>query len=99
MRRTLVGSRVVFSLRSPHPMWVPRAITPPVLIAHGGAGARAVAADRPGRRRALLEAVTRGAAILREGGSALDAVIAAVAVLEDDPLFNAGYGSVLTVDG
>jgi beta-aspartyl-peptidase (threonine type) len=80
-------------------MGMPRATTPPVLIAHGGAGARAVVADRPGRRRALLEAVNRGAAILREGGSALDAVTAAVVVLEDDPLFNAGYGSVLTVDG
>jgi beta-aspartyl-peptidase (threonine type) len=74
-------------------------VVPPVLIAHGGAGARAAVADSPGRRRALIEAVTRGAAILREGGSALDAVIAAVVVLEDDPLFNAGYGSVLTVDG
>jgi L-asparaginase / beta-aspartyl-peptidase len=71
----------------------------PVLIAHGGAGARAAALYRPGRRRALLEAVTHGATILRNGGTALDAVIASVVVLEDDPLFNAGYGSVLTVDG
>jgi beta-aspartyl-peptidase (threonine type) len=47
----------------------------------------------------LLEAVKRGAAILRDGGGALDAVIAAVAVLEDDPLFNAGYGAVLAADG
>jgi L-asparaginase / beta-aspartyl-peptidase len=88
----------VFSRQSSHPVEMPRAI-PPVLIAHGGAGSLAAPADRPGRRRALLDAVTSGATILRQGGSALDAVIAAVVVLEDDPLFNAGYGSVLTVDG
>src|SRR6266851_6755742 len=40
-----------------------------------------------------------GARILRDGGSALDAVAATVKMLEDDPLFNAGYGSVLTLDG
>jgi beta-aspartyl-peptidase (threonine type) len=47
----------------------------------------------------LLAAIERGSAILREGGSAIDAVTATVAVLEDHPLFNAGYGSVLTLDG
>lgn len=41
----------------------------------------------------------RGADILRGGGSALDAVVATVVALEDDPLFNAGYGSVLTTTG
>jgi L-asparaginase / beta-aspartyl-peptidase len=51
------------------------------------------------RRQGLLEAIRRGADILRQGGHALDAVIAAVMVLEDDPLFNAGYGSVLSVNG
>jgi len=56
-------------------------------------------ADRPGRRRGLLNAVALGTRILNEGGSALDAVLATVIALEDDPLFNAGYGSVLTVDG
>ncbi|HEX4211512.1 MAG TPA: isoaspartyl peptidase/L-asparaginase, partial [Candidatus Binataceae bacterium] len=78
---------------------MPRGAIAPVLIAHGGAGARAAPADRFGRRRGLLAAVHCGATILREGGSALDAVIASVVALEDDPLFNAGYGSVLTVYG
>jgi L-asparaginase / beta-aspartyl-peptidase len=71
----------------------------PALIAHGGAGGLAQAAERPARRRGLLAAVERGAGILREGGSALDAVIATVSALEDDGLFNAGYGSVLTTAG
>jgi beta-aspartyl-peptidase (threonine type) len=69
------------------------------LIAHGGAGGRAPTSERATRRRALLAAVDSGARILRDGGSALDAVAATVKMLEDDPLFNAGYGSVLTLDG
>lgn len=71
----------------------------PALIAHGGAGGRAPAAELPGRRRGLLAAVAAGARILKDGGDALDAVVASVVVLEDDPLFNAGYGSYLTVEG
>jgi beta-aspartyl-peptidase (threonine type) len=44
-------------------------------------------------------AVEAGHAVLAEGGSALDAVEAAVVVLEDDPVFNAGRGAALTADG
>lgn len=47
----------------------------------------------------MLEAVRRGADILRDGGSALDAVAATIIALEDHPLFNAGTGSLLTNDG
>ncbi len=71
----------------------------PALIAHGGAGGRAPAAERVARRRGMLAAVARGAAILRGGGSALDAVVATIVALEDDALFNAGYGSLLTTAG
>lgn len=70
---------------------------------HGGAGTitRAVmtAEKEAAYREALAEALATGHRILATGGSALDAVQAAVASLEDCPLFNAGRGSVFTHDG
>lgn len=71
----------------------------PALIAHGGAGGRAPESDQPRRRRALLKAAQAGGAILREGGDALSAAVEAVRILEDDPHFNAGFGSCLTKAG
>jgi beta-aspartyl-peptidase (threonine type) len=68
------------------------------IIVHGGAGASEV--GRHDRLRiGVRAAAAAGDAILAAGGSALDAVVAAVRVLEDDPEFNAGHGSVLTRDG
>jgi L-asparaginase / beta-aspartyl-peptidase len=78
---------------------VPKTVIKPALIAHGGAGGRAPVSERLERRRGLVTAVERGSAILRDGGNAIDAVITTVALLEDDGLFNAGYGSVLTLEG
>jgi len=78
---------------------VPKKVIRAALIAHGGAGRRVPVSERQARQRGLIVAVERGAAILREGGSALDAVTATVAVLEGDGLFNAGYGATLTIDG
>jgi len=69
------------------------------LIVHGGAGSHGPAEERAPRKRAIMNAVKAGAAILRDGGSALDTVIASVMILEDDPLFNAGFGSTLNIDG
>jgi L-asparaginase / beta-aspartyl-peptidase len=71
----------------------------PVLIIHGGAGIRGPVEDRPARRRAMLDAVARGSRILEAGASALDAVCDALVMLENNPLFNAGYGSALNSDG
>jgi beta-aspartyl-peptidase (threonine type) len=70
----------------------------PILIVHGGAWAipaDAAEAHQSGVRNAL----EAGYRILALGGSALDAVEAAVTVLEDDPTFDAGRGSFLTSDG
>ncbi|CAN5860447.1 isoaspartyl peptidase/L-asparaginase [soil metagenome] len=68
------------------------------IVVHGGAGN--VPPERHDRlRSAVRAAAAAGHAILARGGSALDAVVAAVRVLEDDPELNAGTGSVLTRDG
>jgi L-asparaginase / beta-aspartyl-peptidase len=70
---------------------------------HGGAGAvprATLLPEREARYRAGLEAaLDAGHAVLERGGSSLDAVTAAVCLLEDDPLFNAGRGAALTRDG
>jgi L-asparaginase / beta-aspartyl-peptidase len=73
------------------------------LAIHGGAGALPRAQFSGVReqqyRQGLALALTAGQAILERDGSALDAVEAAVTVLEDDPLFNAAHGAVLTLEG
>ena len=73
------------------------------LVIHGGAGAMRPKHGDPDHERSardgLRAALDAGAALLGTGGSALDAVEASVRLLEDDPCFNAGRGSVLTSEG
>lgn len=70
---------------------------------HGGAGSMTPAtmdtAAIAAHETALATALEAGEAVLRDGGSALDAVTAAVVALENDPLFNAGRGAVFTYHG
>lgn len=70
----------------------------PAIIVHGGAG-RVRIEELPQRLKGCKEAALAGWRILKQGGSALDAAEAAVVVLEDNPLFNAGTGSTLNSSG
>ncbi len=68
------------------------------LLVHGGA--KTIRPERAeANRGGCLAALDAGRAVLMAGGSAVNAVVAAILALEDDPTFNAGYGSVLNSDG
>ena len=73
------------------------------IAVHGGAGTLARADLTPESERdyrgGLRRALSAGFEVLERGGASLDAVVAAVRVLEDDPLFNAGYGAVVAANG
>lgn len=69
------------------------------ILVHGGAGLHRPDDDVEGAKRGCLLGARAGYAVLQRGGTAVDAVEAAVRVLEDDPVFNAGIGSALTRDG
>lgn len=73
------------------------------LVIHGGAGV-ITRKDLPAAKQAeyeaaLNQALDAGDAVLKRGGSAREAVIAAVLVMEDSPLFNAGKGAVFNAEG
>ena len=73
------------------------------IVLHGGAGvierATMSAETEKAYRASLTEATKAGAQVLDKGGSSLDAVEAAIKILEDDPLFNAGRGADFAADG
>lgn len=73
------------------------------LAIHGGSGVKSKDAMTPDLerryRQALTEALAAGSQVLSDGGAARDAVVAAIKVLEDSPLFNAGSGAALDERG
>jgi beta-aspartyl-peptidase (threonine type) len=99
MKRLLVGALLMTLVSAAQPAeaadWK--------LVIHGGAGVIERSRLTPEKEReiraGLDRALVAGSAVLERGGTALDAVEAAVRVLEDDPNFNAGRGSVFTFEG
>lgn len=73
------------------------------LLIHGGSGTIERSKLTTGReqayRQALVQSLTAGYRVLAAGGSSIDAVIAAIVVMEDSPLFNAGKGSAFSHAG
>ncbi len=92
---SLLTAAVMTIAAAPAPKWS--------LVIHGGAGvierARLKPEDDKAIRAALALALEKGSSVLKSGGSSVDAVQAAVMVLEDDPHFNAGRGAVFTYEG
>ena len=105
----LLGCAAVLAAALPpaaHAQTDPAADAPRVrggLVIHGGAGTirRAQMTDERAAEYTakLTEALRAGHAVLVEGGSAVDAVVAAITIMEDSPLFNAGKGAVFTSSG
>jgi beta-aspartyl-peptidase (threonine type) len=75
---------------------------PVAIVIHGGAGtidkSQLTEAQEQAYHATLKHAVDTGYAVLEKGGSSVDAVTAAVLIMEDSPLFNAGKGAVYTYD-
>lgn len=73
------------------------------IVIHGGAGTilrdKMSAEVEAEYRKVLTQAVTAGHSVLKDGGHSSEAVTAAILIMEDSPLFNAGHGAVFTHEG
>jgi L-asparaginase / beta-aspartyl-peptidase len=104
--KTALSLALLLSIATPGIIVAETTTTPQqkaVLVIHGGAGTilkKNMSEEREKEYRdKLAEALTAGHRILRGGGTSLDAVEAAVRVMEESPLFNAGKGAVFTHEG
>ena len=105
MRFTLLFFTFLFTIAcdTPNATHVENAVAPITLVVHGGAGTISKEflseEQEAAYHSALKKALEAGFAVLDRGGKSVDAVIAAIVILEDSPLFNAGKGAVFTADG
>ena len=99
----LLGAGMITATGMTAPAQAPQTAHHWSIVVHGGAGVIERSKLGPegdkAYREGLKNAVEAGTAILDKGGSALDAVEAAIHVLEDDPHFNAGRGAVFSREG
>lgn len=72
----------------------------PIIVIHGGTSGLGLTKEEFAKREKVMkESLKAGQSILEKGGSSVDAVIAAIKMMEDSPEFNAGKGAVFTSDG
>ncbi|HVA54314.1 MAG TPA: isoaspartyl peptidase/L-asparaginase [Gammaproteobacteria bacterium] len=99
----LLSACILISSASMHAVNAAPASPPIAIVIHGGAGTFSPKDMTPALeseyRATLRQALKTGYAVLKKDGTSLDAVQAAIEVMEDSPLFNAGKGSVFTHDG
>lgn len=97
------GAELKFFFYLSHPLLNLLSFSMIALALHGGAGTIPKGSLTPDQETQYLDGLRQardvGFAILQKGGAALDAVVAAVTVLEDCPLFNAGRGAVFNHEG
>ena len=103
MLRTLPARLLTLLLAAVSPLSLAEESPMFAIAIHGGAGVISRAAMTPEAEKSYKEdlgrALDAGYAVLESGGSSMDAVVAAVKILEDSPLFNAGRGAVFSAEG
>lgn len=104
MKRIMQLLALIFSIMIiKHPVYAQNTGSPVALAIHGGAGVILKKNMTPEMEQEIVNALSRaldeGWHILKNGGSGIDAVTAAIVFMEDSPLFNAGKGSVFTSEG
>lgn len=99
----LIGIAAISCSYERSPEALPGQAGPVTLVIHGGAGTIRGENMTPEKEKAyevaLRQALDTGFAVLEKGGKSIDAVIAAITIMENDPLFNAGKGAVFTEEG